>query len=883
MVERSTPTFADLESSASRLISTNTLPAADELRRGDVVICPSLWGASVVVDAAREVGAHVIAAPYRFEDVRLVSQRNRRIVRTAATRLVAPPKGARLEDTNYVEANIDAATSSFARTWDALSTPVDADPVYTPASDLVPASWVPYLPYPTYNPAQVQALDAILSPRPALIVAPTGAGKTMLGMTAALQTIMEQGRKAAWLVPQRSLTAELDRELDTWRAQGLKVVALSGESRADLDATREADLWVATTEKFESLCRSTSMKDAVSEIGVIIVDEIHLLGEPGRGPVLETLLARIQASAGHVRLVGLSATATNAEEVARWLGADLTVITWRPTRLTQQIVSLSADSSRAENAQRTAAATAIAQEVTGDGGSVIVFCGTKRNVRSTALAIAQARGVDTRTVQINDANDVYAATAKAGVGLHYSDWPHKKQAESDFRERRTDVLVATSTLAAGVNLPARAVVVRDTTIGGDDMEVSMVQQMFGRAGRAGKESEGWAFLLCTLGETSTWRRKIAAGYTIRSGILGNLADHLLAEVVQGNILSLPDAEQWWQRTLAYHQGDQDTRHVRAARDFLMQHGFLAAGDGEGAPFVATPLGLLTCRMMIPVADASRIIGELDSCTPPQGPKEAENALLVALTSAAAPFADAVPGSQPDVAAAMAALKRFELAGSVDLSANARHVPGGVMSVIALAIALRVPETLHPRNNKALGLTRSALMPAVYESVRYLSWISALPGVGSAPAWVACVGLDVGRRIAWHQVCPPRGAGRVLWACELLTRSDPEGVRSLYAEAHSHGAGDIVAWPSSDSATLADAGRRLAGKRAAFTVARDGTVRAGENCQVVAAREDDRGLWVDAPRSGRQPLLLEAADGAAIVSSYGDAVGFGWLTAFAAAS
>ena len=213
------------------------------------------------------------------------------------------------------------------------------------------------------------------------------------------------------------------------------------------------------------------MKEAIAEIGTVIVDEIHLLGEPSRGPVLESLLARIRQEDSGTRLVGLSATAANADQVAEWLNADLVEITWRPTRLTNQLLTLPNTDSRAEeDSVRNEAVTSLVRETSERDGSTLVFCGSKHNVRSTALAIAAARGVrGAHSAQPGDIETVGELCASAGIGLHYSDWPHKKEAERQFRERETDVLVATSTLAAGVNTPARVVVVRDTSIGPQPM------------------------------------------------------------------------------------------------------------------------------------------------------------------------------------------------------------------------------------------------------------------------------------------------------------------------------------------------------------------------------------------------------------------------------
>jgi helicase len=249
------------------------------------------------------------------------------------------------------------------------------------------------------------------------------------------------------------------------------VERLSGEHVTDTDtdtaSARQADLWVATTEKFEAICRAGSLRDTLAAVDVLVVDEIHLLGDPVRGPMLEALLSRMRGTDSPVRIVGLSATAANADQVAQWLGGRLVTTTWRPSSLTWQLPMVSANEDRrSREAHRTRVATAITQQATQDSGSVLVFCGNKRGVRATALAIAKARGADVRGIDPDDLSRVHQICKTRRIGLHYKDWEHKREAERAFRARELDVLVATSTLAAGVNLPARTTPSKPVPTGG---------------------------------------------------------------------------------------------------------------------------------------------------------------------------------------------------------------------------------------------------------------------------------------------------------------------------------------------------------------------------------------------------------------------------------
>lgn len=769
-------TFESVVAPTSRLITCEEPPELDDLDTDDLVICSTDWGIEEYAEAAKERGIHVRYGEYRYQHERIVSKTAKR---RTVIRSYTPLSGHYGETPAHSEKEtLQHATDAFAATWDALSTELDLNPHFEEASGLVPRTWLPYLPFPTLNPAQAQTAPHVAdSDRSVIVTAPTGAGKTVIGMMAALKAILGKGKKAAWLVPQRSLTAELDQELEAWRGQGLKVVALSGETATDTKRTQEADLWVATTEKFEALCRSSSMRETISEIDTIVVDEIHLLGDPSRGAVLETLLARVGAENLPVRIVGLSATAANAASVADWLDAALVPIAWRPTRQTQQMLMVPAETANGDARNRNTVCSNIVADVSRSGGSTIIFCGTKAKVRSTAIAVARSRGVDVSNTDLSDNAAVYAAAHEAGVGLHYSDWAHKKQAEKEFRDHTSDVLVATSTLAAGVNLPARAVIVRDTTIGPNWMEVSMVQQMFGRAGRAGKEAEGWSFLIADPYEIGYWRKKLAEGYAIRSGLTSNLADHLLGEVVQNNVTTLKEAEQWWKHTFAHHEGESGSAELTKAREILDKFGFIVI-DTEQDPvnprITPTRLGQITSRMMVSVADARSLIAAFNGKEAPDTPKNANQAedLLVrtvadqvyALSNAPAANGDQAPlvrrvlDSRGDV-------NNFPTGRKGQSRGGQDSLKGNYVSQAGLFLALRSPNTFSAKGGQVVGINRSLLNPAIYDSPRIFGWLTAVGSIKAVPPWASALALDLGARITWKELLPKRGEGRLLSAME----------------------------------------------------------------------------------------------------------------------
>ncbi|MGW4115931.1 DEAD/DEAH box helicase [Actinosynnema sp. NPDC004786] len=790
-----------------------------------------------------------------------------------------------------------AARLAFGMLWD-LHEPVDPadvpDPV--PVTRHVPADWARFLPFPVLNPAQAQAAPHLVDgDSHVLITAPTGAGKTAMGMLAALKAILHEGRKAAWLVPQRSLTDELDRELETWRTEGLRVERLSGEYAVDVEAVKAADLWVATTEKFEAICRASSLQAALGEVGCLVVDEIHLLGSPHRGALLEALLARVRGADSPVRIVGLSATVSNAAEVAEWLEADLVATTWRPSKVTWQLPTIPAASGfTANNRLREQVVLDLTHRHTAEGGSVLVFCGSKRNVRSTAMAIAADRGAPVHTVAADDVDGLTKACAEVGVRLHYADYEHKHAAERAFRAREADVLVATSTVAAGVNLPARAVIVRDVSIGGEPIDTSTVLQMFGRAGRIGAgETEGWSYLVVDETQRADWQTRLVAGYSVYSRIRESLPDHVLAEVLQGRIGTMDDAQAWWVETLAYAQGDDDLEPVQEAVAFLVDEGHLTLTDGR---LGITELGRLTARMMVSTHTGHRLRRTLGLLPVPHDPDEAENALSLVLSVAVRDLAG-IPVPEPVRPAVATVIKA---GGKTSQITNTTSVKGlgsqtttapGDLAWAALLLAARSPHLFDSaRRRVAAGIPLATLHPVYEQAPRFLAWLAAQGVLGTVHPWIAIVAADLDHRVRWRSLAPGRGAGRLLWMCEeMATRAHlKDVVPELWRSAVARGvrAPDWSPGRSPAGCVLDHAGYTalLRERTTNYTLAAhadSATATGGTGASVIAWR----GRTWTAPTSSATvayPVVEDddaAEAGVAVFTRRGDYRATGWLDAY----
>jgi len=182
------------------------------------------------------------------------------------------------------------------------------------------------------RPAQEKAINAgLLQDKNLLVCTPTASGKTLIAELASLKAILENKGKAVYIVPLKALANEKFKDF----TRKYKHVAKIALSIGDIDSAdpylTDYDIIITTSEKLDSLLRHHA--PWLMSIKVVIVDEIHLLNDPGRGPTLEILITMLKQLLKHVQIIGLSATIGNPQELASWLNAELVVDDWRPVKL----------------------------------------------------------------------------------------------------------------------------------------------------------------------------------------------------------------------------------------------------------------------------------------------------------------------------------------------------------------------------------------------------------------------------------------------------------------------------------------------------------------------------------------------------------------------
>lgn len=352
-------------------------------------------------------------------------------------------------------------------------------------------------------------------------------------------------------------------------ALGKRLVELTGDYTPDLKALLSADVIIATPEKWDGISRNWKGRAYVRKVGLMVMDEIHLLGAD-RGPILEVIVSRmryVSAQSGiPIRFVGLSTALANASDLADWLGVGKAGLfnfkpSVRPVPLECHIQGYPGKFYCPRMATMNKPAYAAIQTHS-PTKPTLIFVASRRQTRLTALDLIAYAAADMRPraflrmpdeeidqilPMVKDTS--LRHTLQFGVGLHHAGLGEDDRSlvERLFVEGKTQVLVATSTLAWGVNTPAHLVVVKGTEFFDApskryvDYPITDVLQMMGRAGRPQYDRHGVAVIMVHEPKKSFYKKFLYEPFPVESSLPGQLADHLNAEIVGGSIRSRQDA------------------------------------------------------------------------------------------------------------------------------------------------------------------------------------------------------------------------------------------------------------------------------------------------------------------------------------------------------
>ncbi|TDZ25688.1 putative helicase mug81 [Colletotrichum orbiculare MAFF 240422] len=424
-----------------------------------------------------------------------------------------------------------------------------------------------------FNPMQTQIFHTLYhTPANVLLGSPTGSGKTVAAELAMWWAFRERpGSKVVYIAPMKALVRE---RVKDWGARlarplGLKLVELTGDNTPDTRTIKDADVIITTPEKWDGISRSWQTRGYVRQVSLVIIDEIHLLAGD-RGPILEIIVSRMNYIAASiknsVRLLGMSTACANATDLGNWLGVKEGLFNFRhsvrPVPLELYIDGFPETRGFCPLMQSMNRPTFLAVKTHSPDKPVIVFVPSRRQTRLTAKDLINYCGMednprrflhmDEDDLQLNLArvkDDALKEAVSFGIGLHHAGLVEsdRQLAEELFLNNKIQILVATSTLAWGVNLPAHLVVVKGTQFydakieGYKDMDLTDVLQMLGRAGRPQFDNSGVARIFTQDAKKDFYKHFLHTGFPVESSLHTVLDNHLCAEVSAETIVTKQDA------------------------------------------------------------------------------------------------------------------------------------------------------------------------------------------------------------------------------------------------------------------------------------------------------------------------------------------------------
>jgi replicative superfamily II helicase len=482
-------------------------------------------------------------------------------------------------------------------------------------NELVATTNYPFakFPFEKFNPVQSRIFEFYDQETSAVIAAATSAGKTVCAEMFLAHEIRKRGGKGMYLAPLRALAQE---KIDDWTSKehhlgdrNLSICTgdyrLTPERHAELE---KADLILMTSEMLNSRCRNFKVEKNgwLKDIGTLIVDESHLLTVPGRGDHLEAGLMKFTHLNDKCRLVFLSATMPNVTQISEWVAYSLTgkdtrllVSEYRPCPLNVHYEKYYDGEGTYERneLQKIETAAQIVDYYPED--KFLIFVHTKRTGELMKQALQRYK------VQC----EYHNADLEKGKRIKL-----EKQFKEDPNLR---VVVATSTLAWGLNLPARRVIVLGVHRGLSEVATYDVFQMVGRAGRPAYDPVGDAYILVPERDAQKHKDRLRTPQPIKSQMLNEvsgryktLAFHLVSEIHQGNVKTSEDVFAWFRRSLASFQAQEmDQQIVDNVIDLLRKCG--AIWQEENGTYSVTSVGKVASMFYYSPFDVSELRRNFD--------------------------------------------------------------------------------------------------------------------------------------------------------------------------------------------------------------------------------------------------------------------------------
>ncbi len=368
-------------------------------------------------------------------------------------------------------------------------------------------------------PPQEEGVEDVLASKNCVFAFPTASGKSLLAYLSIIKKVVEEGGKALYIVPLRALASEKVEDLKRFEELGLKVGISMGDYDDPDPSLKDNDVIIATSEKADSLLRHNL--DWVHRLNAVIADEVHLVNDRERGATLEITLSKLKQANPDAQIVALSATIQNSWSIAEWLDAEHHKSDWRPVELKEGVYyngSIRYVDGDEETIEDGEPIPSLCLPTIEEGDQCLVFVKSRRSSQAVSQRMSskvkkylseeereelESISEDLLERSQTSIGERLAESVKKGTAFHNAGLSNhqRKVIESAFKKRLIKLISATPTLAAGINMPARKVVVRDTRrydglLGYNaPIPVMEIKQMCGRAGRPGYDDLGEAILV----------------------------------------------------------------------------------------------------------------------------------------------------------------------------------------------------------------------------------------------------------------------------------------------------------------------------------------------------------------------------------------------------
>lgn len=375
-----------------------------------------------------------------------------------------------------------------------------------------------------FPPQKTALKSGVLDDKNFVLAMPTASGKTFIAELCMLKSILNENGKCLYVVPLKALASEKAEDFrKKYSSAGIKVGLATGDYDVPSPSLENYQILVATAEKVDSLLRLRASWLS-EQISLAVFDEIHYINDSSRGPTLEILITRLREVNPQLKILALSATIKNANQIADWLDAHCLLSHWRPVALEEGVYYNNKIYFKNGHKKPAFCASSnelghLADETVRDNGQVLVFVNSRRSTQSTAREIGRvlrlhldkeckekleqlSNSIKKSAGEETETDKKLAEVVKNGAAFHHAGLRNseRKIIEDAFKENVIKVICATPTLAAGVNLPARRVIIRDHSryeagYGSNNIAVFEYKQMCGRAGRPKYDKYGESILM----------------------------------------------------------------------------------------------------------------------------------------------------------------------------------------------------------------------------------------------------------------------------------------------------------------------------------------------------------------------------------------------------